>query len=155
VHRRRESIALHSVRRYNGDASLGSVADLVAEIVVVDTGSTDRTCDIARRFGAHVHDFPWQDDFAASRTESLRHATGDWVLWLDGDERLAPEHKRRLAALLAAPSSSYSDAASGSNHFAEGHQPPWLKSAHVPIVPIVAVERARMRLGQESFIGTH
>src|SRR5207244_2007812 len=62
---------------------LPSVHDLVDEIIVVDTGSTDRTKEIAAWFGAKVVDFVWQDSFAAARNESLRHATGDWVLWLD------------------------------------------------------------------------
>jgi len=59
---------------------LRSVADLVDEIVVVDTGSSDRTKEIAASFGAKVIDFPWVDSFAAARNESLRHATGDWAL---------------------------------------------------------------------------
>src|SRR5579863_6345186 len=69
-------------------ACLRSVADLMDEIVVVDTGSTDRTRDVARRFRARVVDFPWIDNFAAARNESLRHATGNWIFWLDADERL-------------------------------------------------------------------
>ena len=54
---------------------LRSVADLVAKMVVVDTGSTDRTKELAQQCGAQVFDFPWVDDFAAARNESLRHAT--------------------------------------------------------------------------------
>ena len=67
--------------------SLGSVADLVDEIVVVDTGSTDGTAAVAARCGARVYPFTWVDSFAAARNESLRHARGDWIFWLDGDER--------------------------------------------------------------------
>lgn len=66
--------------------SLGSVADLVDEIVVVDTGSTDATAAIAGRFGARVFPFQWVDSFAAARNESLLHAQGEWVFWLDGDD---------------------------------------------------------------------
>ncbi|MBI4247257.1 MAG: tetratricopeptide repeat protein [Candidatus Rokubacteria bacterium] len=62
----------------------------VDEIVVVDTGSADGTPDIARAFGAQVYEWAWRDDFAAARNESLRHATGDWVLTLDADETLTP-----------------------------------------------------------------
>jgi glycosyltransferase involved in cell wall biosynthesis len=85
----------------NLGACLESAADLVDEIVVVDTGSTDRTRDIARRFGARVFDFPWVDNFAAARNESLRHATGDWIFWLDADDRIDAPSRRRLKRLFA------------------------------------------------------
>ena len=64
---------------------LASVRDLVDEIVVVDTGSIDHSKDIALRHGARVFDLPWPDSFAAARNESIRHATGQWLLWLDAD----------------------------------------------------------------------
>jgi tetratricopeptide (TPR) repeat protein len=80
---------------------LGSVADLVDEMVVVDTGSTDRTRAVAAGLGARVFDFAWVDDFAAARNESLRHATGAWIFWLDGDEYLDAGNRRRLGALFA------------------------------------------------------
>jgi tetratricopeptide (TPR) repeat protein len=80
---------------------LASAADLVDEIVVVDTGSTDRTKEVAGRLGARVYDFPWCDDFAAARNESLRHATGQWVFWLDADDRVDQQNHRKLHALLA------------------------------------------------------
>jgi len=74
----------------NEAAALGrcleSVRSLVDEIVVVDTGSSDDTAAIARTFGARIGHFPWRDDFAAARNESLRLCTGDWVLLLDADE---------------------------------------------------------------------
>jgi GT2 family glycosyltransferase/predicted Zn-dependent protease len=80
---------------------LGSVADLVDEVVVMDTGSTDRTKEIAASFGAKVFDFPWVDDFSAARNESLKHATGDWVFWMDADDRLDEDNRARLRALFA------------------------------------------------------
>lgn len=67
---------------------LQSVQGLVDEIIVVDTGSEDATPEIARSFGAQVHTFPWQDDFAAARNASLGPCTGDWVLILDADEAI-------------------------------------------------------------------
>ncbi len=79
---------------------LGSVADLVGEVVVVDTGSRDETREVARGFGARVVDFPWVDDFAAARNESLRRASGEWIFWLDADEWLDEEGRGRLAAKL-------------------------------------------------------
>jgi glycosyltransferase involved in cell wall biosynthesis/predicted Zn-dependent protease len=67
---------------------LRSVADLVDEMIIVDTGSADRTKQIAREFGARVFEFPWIDDFAAARNESLRRAGREWVFWMDADDRL-------------------------------------------------------------------
>ncbi|MEG4962074.1 MULTISPECIES: tetratricopeptide repeat protein [unclassified Microcoleus] len=71
--------------------TLDSVKGVVDEMVVVDTGSGDRTREIAREFGARVYDFEWCDDFAAARNECLKHAQGDWILVLDADEVLVPE----------------------------------------------------------------
>jgi glycosyltransferase involved in cell wall biosynthesis len=80
---------------------LESVADLVDEIIVVDTGSTESTRDIARRFGARVFDFQWVDHFATARNESLRHATGDWIFSLDADERIDAANRTKLQQLFA------------------------------------------------------
>lgn len=79
---------------------LASVRDLADEIVIVDTGSTDRTRELARAAGARVFDFPWVDDFAAARNESLRHATGSWILWLDADDRLDERNHRQCRELF-------------------------------------------------------
>jgi len=70
---------------------LDSVRDLADEMVVVDTGSDDRTRDVAREHGARVFEFPWNESFAEARNAALSHATGDAVLQLDADERLQPE----------------------------------------------------------------
>ncbi len=69
---------------------LQSVRSLVDELVVVDTGSEDGTVAVAQSFGARIGRFPWRDDFAAARNESLRLCTGDWVLLLDADEAVDP-----------------------------------------------------------------
>jgi GT2 family glycosyltransferase/Flp pilus assembly protein TadD len=81
--------------------SLGSVAGLDLELIVVDTGSTDRTREIAAEFGAKVVDFRWVDSFAAARNEALRHATGRWVLWLDADDLLDADNREKLRRLIA------------------------------------------------------
>src|SRR6185295_13878108 len=85
---------------HNLSECLKSVVDLVDEIIVVDTGSTDRTKDIAREHGAKVFEFPWVDNFAAARNESLRYATGQWVFWLDADDRLDEDNRSKLKKLF-------------------------------------------------------
>ena len=79
---------------------LASVKDLVDEMVVVDTGSTDGTVALAESFGARLGHFPWTGDFAAARNESLRLSTGDWVLVLDADEAVdALDHPKVREAI--------------------------------------------------------
>ncbi len=85
---------------------LKSVRDVVDEMIIVDTGSTDRTKDIARVFGATLYDFPWTGDFSAARNESLAHATGEWILILDADEVISPLDYPELSKLRARKSSS-------------------------------------------------
>lgn len=80
---------------------LASVRDVVDEMVVLDTGSTDGTPDLARSLGADVYSFEWCDDFAIARNVSLTYATGDWVLVLDADERLNPAIAPRLRDSMA------------------------------------------------------
>jgi tetratricopeptide (TPR) repeat protein len=84
----------------NLPACLASAAGLFDELVVVDTGSTDRTAEIARSFGARVFDFVWVDDFAAARNAALARATGDYAFWLDADDRLEPAQRDRLRVLF-------------------------------------------------------
>jgi len=67
---------------------LKSLKPLVDEIILVDTGSTDRTVDIAKMYGAKVYFHDWNDDFSAMRNLTLKYATGDWCLWIDADEEL-------------------------------------------------------------------
>lgn len=83
----------------NLPSCLETVRPLVDELIVVDTGSSDGTRRCAAQFGACVYDFKWVDDFSAARNESLRHATGDWVMWLDADDRLDAEGQAGLADL--------------------------------------------------------
>ncbi|MFQ5828091.1 MAG: tetratricopeptide repeat protein [Candidatus Methylomirabilia bacterium] len=82
---------------------LDSAARWVDEIVVVDTGSTDRTPEIARSYNAKVVHYTWRNDFAAARNESLRHATSDWILVIDADEALAEGSGPRLRELIQNP----------------------------------------------------
>ena len=70
---------------------LKSVKNVVDEMIVLDTGSTDKTPKIAAKFGAKVHHYQWCNDFSAARNEALKYVSGDWVLILDADETLNPE----------------------------------------------------------------
>lgn len=66
--------------------SIKSLKNQVNEIVVVDTGSTDNTMVVARKLGARVYSFPWQDDFSKARNFALSKAKGEWLVLLDADE---------------------------------------------------------------------
>ncbi len=85
---------------------LKSVRDVVDEMIVVDTGSTDKTMDIARSFGARIFEFPWTGDFSAARNVSLEKATGDWIFVLDADEVISARDFDELRALIRKSSSS-------------------------------------------------
>jgi hypothetical protein len=79
---------------------LESVRGVFDEIVVLDTGSRDRTVEIARSFGARVFDFAWVDDFAAARNAALARARGDYAFWLDADDLIEPPERAKLEELL-------------------------------------------------------
>jgi Flp pilus assembly protein TadD len=84
--------------------AIESARRLVSEIVVVDTGSIDKTALVATRYGATVLPFEWQDDFAAARNFALSHCTQPWVLVLDCDERLTEKDLSLLRAATKLPS---------------------------------------------------
>jgi tetratricopeptide (TPR) repeat protein len=67
---------------------LESIKNLVDELIIVDTGSTDRTVEIAQSYGAKVYHHPWEGNFSKHRNQSISYATGDWILILDGDEEV-------------------------------------------------------------------
>jgi glycosyltransferase involved in cell wall biosynthesis len=79
---------------------IGSIRGLADEIVVVDTGSTDRTVEVAASLGARVDRFAWRDDFAAARNRSLALARGAWVLVLDGDDEFEREDVPRAREVV-------------------------------------------------------
>ncbi len=80
-------------------AALESIRPWVSEMIVVDTGSKDNTPEIARHYGAQVHYFPWCNDFAAARNESLKHARGQWLFWMDSDDTIDGSNGRKLLEL--------------------------------------------------------
>lgn len=81
---------------------LESIRPWVDEMIVIDTGSTDRTPEICRELGATVQHWAWRDDFAAARNESLNYATGEWIFWMDSDDTIPTECGRKLRTLAEA-----------------------------------------------------
>lgn len=79
---------------------LESVKNIVDEMIIVDTGSTDKTVEIARSYGAKVFSFEWKNDFSLARNESIKYATGEWILILDADERLKPGQEEKIRKYL-------------------------------------------------------
>jgi tetratricopeptide (TPR) repeat protein len=82
---------------------LESVKNYVDEIIVVDTGSTDKTVEISESYGARVYRHPWESDFSRHRNQSLSYATGDWVLIMDADEELRQGSGPRIRQAVETP----------------------------------------------------
>lgn len=80
---------------------LTSVTPLVDEMIIVDTGSSDHTVEIAKSLGATLSRFDWIDDFAAARNYAFSLASGDYLLWLDADDYITPENTERFIRLRA------------------------------------------------------
>lgn len=79
---------------------LKSVENLADEIIIVDTGSKDRTAEIAADYGASVYYYPWNDNFAEARNHSLKYARGDWILIMDADDELEPGGSEKIRNLI-------------------------------------------------------
>ncbi|MCX5749328.1 MAG: glycosyltransferase [Candidatus Saganbacteria bacterium] len=84
----------------NISKTLPNLVSSCDKVIVMDTGSTDRTKDLAASLGAEVHDFTWINDFSAARNESLKYADSNWIMWTDADEYLKKEDVRKLRAHL-------------------------------------------------------
>ncbi|CCO09053.1 glycosyltransferase family 2 protein [Desulforamulus hydrothermalis] len=82
------------------DDCLSRVKDLVDEIIVVDTGSSDDTIKIARNYHAKIFSYDWAGDFSKARNYSLDQASGDWIIYLDADEELLLNEKSTLHNLI-------------------------------------------------------
>lgn len=81
---------------------LESVKNIADEIVIVDTGSTDRTVEIAKEYNAKIFYFDWINDFSATRNYALENSTGNWILYMDADERLDPSSADELKKIIDA-----------------------------------------------------
>jgi len=79
---------------------LDSIKHLADEIVIVDTGSTDRTVEIAESYGARIYHYEWKNDFSAARNVSIEYGTGDWICIIDADEELVAEDLEELRKTL-------------------------------------------------------
>jgi len=79
--------------------ALTSVSSFCDELIVVDTGSTDRTIEIAQQCGAQVSEFEWIDDFSAARNASFQRCSGDWIFWMDADDIVASAAQQGFASL--------------------------------------------------------
>ena len=79
---------------------LETVKNIADEIIIVDTGSVDKTVEVAKKYNAKIFNFAWIDDFSAARNESLKHATSEWILYLDADERLTVSSQNQIRDLL-------------------------------------------------------
>lgn len=79
---------------------LASIKGWVDEIIVVDTGSTDKTIEIAKGYGAVIYEIKWEDDFSKARNYSMSKATKEWIFIIDADERVAPDDGSAIGAVL-------------------------------------------------------
>ena len=84
---------------------LESVAELVDEIIIVDTGSTDRTVELASRYTSKVYSHPWKDDFSDARNYSFSKASMDYCMWMDADDILEESDKDKFVQLKRSLSS--------------------------------------------------
>lgn len=84
------------------DQCLSSIKKVADEIIIVDTGSTDRTKEIATRYNASIYDFTWTESFAEARNFGIDKASGNWILWLDADEELELQNETEFQEVLEA-----------------------------------------------------
>lgn len=114
----------------NIEKALSWGKELMWEQIVVDTGSTDRTVELARVMGAKVFHFDWIDDFAAAKNYAIEQASGDWIVFLDADEYMEPEAVKKLPGVLKKAHRLGLDIL----------RSPWLQITDVQAVDMVAVQ---------------
>ena len=108
--------------------SLFAAENLVDEMIIVDTGSADRTKDIAKAFGAKVYEMDWRDDFSEARNMSLSKASGDWILVLDADEVIASRDFAELGALVGKKKSGFAYAFTTRNYVTRANVEGWTRN---------------------------
>lgn len=112
---------------HNLPRCLKSIAGIVDEIIVVDTGSSDRTVEIAESFGAKVYHHPWENNFSKHRNQSISYATKDWILIIDADEEFVlgekglAGFKRRLFEIQNSSNNGHLAAACVMKDIQSGH----------------------------------
>lgn len=99
--------------------AIESVKPIVSEIILVDTGSTDGTQNVAKQLGAKVIEDSWKDDFALHRNQSIEAATGDWILVLDADEVISSKNLEQIKSLVKAKDTCY---LLTQRHYSEDHR---------------------------------
>ena len=82
------------------DSCLSAISNKVDEIILVDTGSSDNTLDIAKKYGVNIFEIEWINDFSYARNISLQHASKDWILVLDADEMIPEEELQKIYHLI-------------------------------------------------------
>ena len=106
---------------------LSSIKAAVDEMIVVDTGSTDRTKELAAVFGAKVFDFDWDEDFSSARNFSLSKATGDWILVIDADETVSSrDHETIRDLILKSPGGTGGYYLTTRNYVVEANTAGWV-----------------------------
>jgi tetratricopeptide (TPR) repeat protein len=110
---------------------LESVKGVVDEIIVVDTGSQDRTVEIAKRYGARVYHHPWEDNFSLARNQSLQYATCDWIFILDADETLVKEDFAKLRQAIHIPDMNLVSVSVHNKHLLTGEFTSFLPSVRL------------------------
>lgn len=105
---------------------LDSVKDIVDEINIIDTGSTDKTKDIVSKYTDRIFDFKWIDDFGAARNYSFSKATKDYILWIDCDDVFIEEDRQKLLALKETLDTNVDAVTFKYNYYSDGEGNPLL-----------------------------
>jgi len=119
---------------------LGDIQGLWDELIIVDTGSTDNTIEIAQKFGARIVSQPWTDDFSAARNRSKDEATAAWILWLDADDRMEAAHVKQLQSLKHTFNEGYVYGLPVVSTMADGSHDPFLQVRLFPNDPRLRFE---------------